>query len=211
MTSKAASGLGQTQLPGLSYPHCPSLTLSPSSSSTRSPCSCLRPSHHLSFSMLFAWVSACFPPALCSAHFLTEAFSDLLTDHFDFLLLAGLPSLSTSSMGQGLVCLPHRCQGERGTPWALALQHCGRKEGKLENQTSVHPRQIKCWSGKKCYWLYTCKMNTEFKNLRVKLFGSLQKQFFNSSVPLANDTDSCKLKSSICFTLCPNGCPVLLS
>ena len=109
------------QLPGLSYPHCPSLTLSPSSSSTRSPCSCLRPSHHLSFSMLFAWVSACFPPALCSAHFLTEAFSDLLTDHFDFLLLAGLPSLSTSSMGQGLVCLPHRCQGERGTPWALAL------------------------------------------------------------------------------------------
>ena len=54
-------------------------------------------------------------------------------------------------------------------------------------------------------------MNTEFKNLRVKLFGSLQKQFFNSSVPLANDTDCCKLKVSMCLTLCPNGRPVLLS
>ena len=144
MTSKAASGLGQTQLPGLSYLHChlslswPQLPPLPSLSLSLSPLlllfhtlsMLLRPLHCLLFSMLFAWVSACFPLALCSAHFLTEAFPDLLTDRFDSLLRAGLPSLSTSSTGQGSVCLPHGCRGERGTPWALALQHCGRKEGK---------------------------------------------------------------------------------
>ena len=176
MTSNATSGLGQTQLPGLLPPLPTSVSLSLSSSSTRSPSSCLRPSHCLLFSMLFAWVSACFPPALSSAHFLMEVFPDLLTNHFDFSLraglpplstssTAGLPPLSTSSMGQGSVCLPHQCRGERGTPWALTLQHCGRKEGKLENfrnHTSVHLRKIKCWSGKKCYQLYTCEMNTEF-------------------------------------------------
>ena len=124
-----------------------SVSLSLSSSSTHSPSSCLRPSHRLLFSILFAWMSACFPPALSSAHFLMEVFPDLLTDRFDFSLRAGLPPLSTSSTGQGSVCLPHRCRGERGTPWALALQHCGRKEGTLENfrnHTSVHPRKIKC-------------------------------------------------------------------
>lgn len=134
--------------PGLSYLHCLlSLSLSPLLLLFHTLSMLLRPLHCLLFSMLFAWVSACFPLALCSAHFLTEAFPDLLTDRFDSLLRAGLPSLSTSSTGQGSVCLPHGCRGERGTPWALALQHCGRKEGKLENfrnQTSVHPRKIKC-------------------------------------------------------------------